>query len=100
MREKVTEAIEPFRREKTIRSSLEAKVVLSDWGGMLNDYDDVSEGDLAEIFIVSEVKKEKGTVPIGVTPANYHKCGRCWRLLPEVTEDGALCGRCEDVLKG
>jgi isoleucyl-tRNA synthetase len=100
MREKVTEAIEPFRREKTIRSSLEATVVLSDWDSMLNDYDDISEGDLAEIFIVSEVKKEKGTVPISVTPADYHKCGRCWRLLPEVTEDGALCGRCEDVLKG
>ncbi|MGV3730878.1 MAG: isoleucine--tRNA ligase [Sphingopyxis sp.] len=27
-----------------------------------------------------------------------HKCGRCWRHLPEVTTDGALCNRCETVL--
>ena len=26
------------------------------------------------------------------------KCGRCWRLLPDVSEDGALCDRCEDVV--
>jgi len=27
-----------------------------------------------------------------------HKCGRCWRHLPEVSDDGALCDRCEDVV--
>ncbi|MBA3838141.1 MAG: hypothetical protein C0499_10845, partial [Zymomonas sp.] len=27
-----------------------------------------------------------------------HKCGRCWRLLPEVTADGELCGRCAEVV--
>ena len=27
-----------------------------------------------------------------------HKCGRCWRHLPEVAEDGDLCGRCETVV--
>jgi isoleucyl-tRNA synthetase len=26
------------------------------------------------------------------------KCGRCWRLLPSVAEDGALCDRCEAVV--
>ncbi len=33
-----------------------------------------------------------------VVKTDNHKCGRCWRYLPEVKDDGALCGRCEDVL--
>ncbi|HKR17066.1 isoleucine--tRNA ligase, partial [Rhizorhapis sp.] len=100
MREKVTEAIEPYRREKTIRSSLEATVALSDMDGILRNYDAVPEAELAEIFIVSDVTKEKGTDTIRITPSTNHKCGRCWRLLPEVKEDGALCARCDDVVKG
>jgi isoleucyl-tRNA synthetase len=35
-----------------------------------------------------------------VTKTDKHKCGRCWRLLPEVAEDGGLCARCEDVVNG
>jgi isoleucyl-tRNA synthetase len=35
-----------------------------------------------------------------VVKTNYHKCGRCWRLLPEVAQDGDLCDRCEDVVNG
>ena len=30
----------------------------------------------------------------------FSKCGRCWRLLPEVAEDGGLCARCEGVVNG
>ena len=33
-----------------------------------------------------------------VSETDNHKCGRCWRYLPEVTEDGELCARCEEVL--
>ena len=33
-----------------------------------------------------------------VAETDNHKCGRCWRYLPEVKEDGDLCARCEDVL--
>ncbi|WP_443030774.1 zinc finger domain-containing protein, partial [Sphingorhabdus sp.] len=29
-----------------------------------------------------------------------HKCGRCWRHLPEVVDDGALCDRCDTVVNG
>ncbi len=39
-------------------------------------------------------------VGIGVTKTAHHKCGRCWRHLPEVSEDDALCGRCEAVVNG
>ena len=35
---------------------------------------------------------------VTVTRTAHHKCGRCWRQLPEVTEDGALCARCDDVV--
>jgi isoleucyl-tRNA synthetase len=27
-----------------------------------------------------------------------HKCGRCWRILPEVKAEGGLCLRCEEAL--
>tara|TARA_R110000782_G_scaffold268393_1_gene364787 strand:+ start:42310 stop:45288 length:2979 start_codon:yes stop_codon:yes gene_type:complete len=97
-REEVTEAIEPYRREKTIRSSLEAVVKLSDMEGILSDYSEMSESELAEIFIVSEVTKQQGTSVLEVMHTTHHKCGRCWRHLPEVVLDGALCGRCEDIL--
>ncbi|MEQ8745067.1 isoleucine--tRNA ligase [Parasphingorhabdus sp.] len=88
-REKVTEAIEPLRREKTIRSSLEAEVVYP-----MTDLP-ISTAEFAELAIVADVTD--GT-EISVTKTDNHKCGRCWRLLPEVEEDGMLCGRCAGVL--
>lgn len=86
LRSTVTEAIEPLRRDKTIRSSLEAEVALPD------------DGDrdlLAELFIVAKVVHGK---VLTVTKTDNAKCGRCWRLLPEVAEDGDLCNRCKDVV--
>ncbi|WP_417622560.1 isoleucine--tRNA ligase [Parasphingorhabdus sp.] len=88
-REKVTEAIEPLRREKTIRSSLEAEVVFP-----MADLP-ISTEEFAELAIVADVTDGEA---ISVTKTENHKCGRCWRLLPEVEEDGALCERCAEVL--
>jgi isoleucyl-tRNA synthetase len=48
---------------------------------------------------VSEVVPGHGE-GIEVSRTGYSKCGRCWRLLPEVTEDGGLCARCEGVVNG
>ena len=98
LRERVNEAIEPLRRDKVIRSSNEADVVVP--------ADSVPEGfsdaDLAELFITASVTRgdsdEVPDSPIKVTRSTNHKCGRCWRLLPEVAEDGALCARCADVV--
>ncbi len=87
LRETVTEAIEPLRREKTVRSSLEAEVTVPE---MLRP-----AAELAEVFIVADVKLAEGGVT--VTRTDKHKCGRCWRLLPEVDADGALCHRCTTV---
>jgi isoleucyl-tRNA synthetase len=87
LRQTVTEAIEPYRREKKVRSSLEAEVTVPDLPA--------SGADLAELFIVSKV--EQGDA-VTVTPTRRHKCGRCWRHLPEVAEDGLLCDRCTGVV--
>jgi len=88
LRTQVTEAIEPLRRDKVIGSSLEAEVTLPQA--------DIS-ADLAELFIVSTVVPGDA---LAVTKTGRHKCGRCWRHLPEVGEDGDLCNRCEDVVNG
>jgi isoleucyl-tRNA synthetase len=95
-RENVTESIEPLRREKVIGSSLEAKVL---YPSVQIDMLDTNLAELAEIYIVSEVG-ESESESIEVTKSDYLKCGRCWRLLPEVSDDGGLCARCEGVVNG
>jgi len=87
LRAQVTEAIEPLRRAKTVRSSLEAEVTVPDLP--------LSADALAEAFIVAKVSVGDG---VAVDRTDYAKCGRCWRHLPEVSADGALCGRCEGVV--
>jgi isoleucyl-tRNA synthetase len=95
-RENVTESIEPLRREKVIGSSNEARVLVPD---LESDLTDMDVAELAEIYIVSEVAQGSGDF-VEVTRSDYLKCGRCWRLLPEVDEDGGLCARCEEVVNG
>ncbi|WP_227340017.1 isoleucine--tRNA ligase [Sphingopyxis sp. P8] len=95
LRGKVTEAIEPVRREKIVRSSLEAEVTMSDLEVILRNLD---RAYLAEVFISGIVHLEAGHEGISIKPTTHHKCGRCWRHLPEVESDGALCNRCETVL--
>ncbi|KKI20143.1 isoleucine--tRNA ligase [Sphingomonas sp. Ag1] len=87
LRERVTEAIEPLRREKIVRSSLEADVTVTDTP--------LPVDQLAEAFIVAKVSPGD---EVTVSRTDYHKCGRCWRLLPELVEDNALCARCADVV--
>jgi isoleucyl-tRNA synthetase len=89
LRTQVTEAIEPLRREKLLGSSLEAEISLPELPA--------SSEELAELFIVSAVHSGDG---LEVTKTSNHKCGRCWRHLPEVREDGELCNRCEEVVNG
>ncbi|MEO0643244.1 MAG: class I tRNA ligase family protein, partial [Pseudomonadota bacterium] len=94
LRERVTEAIEPLRREKTIRSSNEAFVTVPASAVP----EGVSDEQLAELFITGTVTRYDKDEVI-VTKSTDHKCGRCWRLLPDVVEDGALCGRCTQVVR-
>ena len=87
LRTQVNEAIEPLRRDKLVRTSMDAEVAVPALP--------LSADLLAELFIVARVTQGAG---ISVTPTAFHKCGRCWRLLPEVTADGALCDRCTGVV--
>ncbi|WP_439569530.1 isoleucine--tRNA ligase [Sphingopyxis sp.] len=120
----VSGAIEPLRRDKLIKSSLGARVEVHCFHDA--DLELLRSINFAEVCIVEDVKLEKWNVVesasgdqvisiadplgdtfwhdhvdfvrIGVTPTTDQKCGRCWRHLPEVTADGALCNRCETVL--
>ncbi len=89
----ITEAIEPQRRDKVIKSSLEADV---EWPLTVDSELVLSLEDMAEIAIVASIKL--GSLDLTVTPSTHHKCGRCWRHLPEVSDDGSLCDRCTKVL--
>ena len=88
LRGQVLEAIEPLRREKVLGSGLEAEVTVPA---------DALEANLAELFISATVRRGQGGA-VSVSRTDQHKCGRCWRHLPEVAEDGELCARCEDTV--
>ena len=92
-RMRVMEAIEPLRRDKAIRSGLEAEVTVPADGVP----DKFSDDDLAELFITASVARDKRDA-VRATPTDDAKCGRCWRHLPSVPGDGALCDRCEAVV--
>lgn len=94
LRDTVNEAIEPLRRDKTIRSSLEAEVIVLASAVPQGAGDDA----LAELFITATVTRGQGE-SVTVTKTTHHKCARCWRHLPDVAEgEGALCARCDDVV--
>jgi isoleucyl-tRNA synthetase len=88
LRDRVNEAIEPLRRQKVLGSGLEAEVAIPA---------DAPGADLEELFITATVTRGQGEA-VSVSRTSYHKCGRCWRHLPDVAEDGALCSRCESVV--
>ena len=97
LREAVTQQIEPMRRDKQLGSSLEAEIAVNtDAAGLAA----VAAVDFAEICIVASASVAAGEGGDAVTVAvtDRHKCGRCWRHLPDVAEDGALCGRYADVV--
>ena len=102
----VTGGLEVERREKRIGSALEAapKVSVAD-AGLLAAFDGV---DPAEVFRTSQAELVAGGDAAGFTLdgiegvsvrpflAQGKKCARCWRVLPEVTDD--LCNRCTDAV--
>jgi len=108
---------EQLRAQKVIGSGLEAEVVLGTEDEEM--YRTLSDVDLTEICITAKTSVKlteqqiEGGVPVypgfpsrqgagnflveGSRTKN-HKCGRCWRYLPEVKADGDLDHRCEEVL--
>ena len=106
IRSVVMDAIEPMRREKLVGSSLEAVVELRVKEASLvaaANSVDLSEVCIAEKVLVTgfvddNIAETRIVDFAGKT--THHKCGRCWRHLPDVAEGGALCSRCDHVVAG
>jgi isoleucyl-tRNA synthetase len=109
IRTAVNASLELLRKEKTIGTSLEAKVSLTASGEdltLLQRY----ASQLPMLFIVSEVGVEHGSAPAGgarselgvtVSRASGVKCERCWRYVSAVSTNAAqpgICDRCQDAL--
>ncbi|HYG27153.1 MAG TPA: class I tRNA ligase family protein, partial [Caulobacteraceae bacterium] len=89
----VTLALETERREKRIGGALEAAPEVS------TEHLDAFGGlDAAEIFRTSAATLAGGELSVRPFRAEGAKCGRCWRILPEVKPATQLCLRCEDAV--
>jgi isoleucyl-tRNA synthetase len=106
VRSVVTKALEEARAAKTIASSLEAAVTLKGRATALSplrDYEargGVFPGNLANLFIVSEVvlTEAEGDLGVEVRRAEGGKCERCWTFSRRVGPAERICERCADVL--
>ena len=102
--------LESMRAAKTIGKSLEAAVEIvaaegSPEAEVLVKY----ESSLAEFFNVSQASvqvvgasKDATAVLVRATVANGEKCGRCWRVVPDVASDPrwpSVCARCATALE-
>jgi isoleucyl-tRNA synthetase len=125
IREQVFQRIEAKRQEKTIGKSLEAKIciyargsvldLLRRYGPVLEELLNVSKVAIVEVDPSQQLPA--GDMPnatfvllnhaIVVSPADGHKCDRCWRYYPDdspkaVRQFGSwpnVCGRCADALR-
>ena len=101
LRSAVNGALEQARADKVIGKSLEAAVDLTvpQEDAFLAE---MSEEEVADLFIVSQVKLTVGDeVKVAVEAAQGTKCGRCWKVLHSVKavgEHDALCPRCAAVM--
>jgi isoleucyl-tRNA synthetase len=105
IREAVNLALEAKRQDKTIGTSLGARVLIKTGGAaaaLLQQYRD----ELPMMFIVSQVELDAagdqgGALDIEVARADGEKCARCWRVVPAVStapDTTGLCDRCVDAV--
>lgn len=103
LRDDVKKSLESFIKDKTIKSSLEAKVKLAAGGAKL-DFLKEAENELAAAFIVSEVEISYNNAELEITieKAEGEKCERCWSISKTVgqnAEHPTICSRCCENLK-
>ena len=103
LRNDVKKSLETFIKDKTIKSSLEAKVTLAASGDKLA-FLKKAENELATAFIVSEVEivENSSELEIKIEKAEGEKCERCWvisKTIRENSEHPTLCSRCCENLK-
>jgi isoleucyl-tRNA synthetase len=95
VRSAVLATLEPKRADKTIGSSLEAHPIIEAVG--------LDGIDMAEICITSQATVEKAAeTKVTFQKAEGDKCDRCWKVLPEVSENKehpTLCIRCAEAVK-
>lgn len=103
LRDDVKKSLEAYIKDKTIKSSLEAKVVLAASNEKL-EFLKKAENELASAFIVSavEIVENSGDLEIKIEKAQGEKCERCWVISDTVgnnSEHPTLCSRCCENLK-
>ena len=111
VRRVVTAALEVQRTEKVIGASLEAAptLYLADQGVK----DILEQMPFADICITSDLTLSTDAAPsdaftmaeiegvaVSFVKAEGEKCGRCWKILPDVGthSHAGVCGRCNDAL--
>ncbi|MDO8679107.1 MAG: isoleucine--tRNA ligase [Acidobacteriota bacterium] len=110
IRDQVNLKIEEKRKDKTIAGNLSARVTIAADGEtskLLSDYREF----LSTLFGVSDVtvkssspqalKSSADGLNVEVSKAGGTKCDRCWRYVPEVSQEperAGLCSRCVDAL--
>ncbi|HLJ74686.1 MAG TPA: class I tRNA ligase family protein, partial [Thermoanaerobaculia bacterium] len=113
LRDMVSKVLERARAAAQIGQSLEADIQLHGDFSPKKLMGDLNV-DLATFFIVSHVDFRPpsdavgdvveipgvGAIKVTMSAARGKKCGRCWQYREEVTQDGGLCARCEDVIAG
>lgn len=111
----VNEAIEPLRREKVIRGSLEATVFVQPLDDNRREFLEKWGDELRFILIVSEatVASDQASAPancyetpdyrVWIEKNTDDKCVRCWHQREDVgqsSEHPELCGRCIENVAG
>lgn len=108
IRDDVKKALENARNQKIIGSSLDAHLILSADGEMLEFLNSVN--NLKDIFIVSKLEIIKGDsgefkgeqdLYVTVKAATGNKCARCWTYSDTVgknAEHPEICERCAKVI--
>ena len=91
----VTAALEGARRDGLIGASLQAAPRLT---LPMEDISLLDRPGWAEICITSDIDLGAGNPAVSIGLAPGQKCDRCWRVLPEVSSDTALCLRCTGVV--
>ncbi|HWB99366.1 MAG TPA: isoleucine--tRNA ligase [Bryobacteraceae bacterium] len=99
VRDSVLKSLEVARKDKFIGAPLEARVHLSANGSLYPLLEEYAR-ELPALFIVSEVRLDRGTgedVAVQVERASGTKCERCWKYTTDVGSDPRLptvCAAC------
>ncbi len=102
VRDDALRVLEEDRQAKRIGKGLEAQLTIEASGPTL-ELLKRHASSLKEFLNVSSVEVVEGKEPkITASPAQGHKCARCWNFMPDTADYGIwhdVCGRCREALK-